>query len=126
MNKTKIISGDAPLPIGPYSQAIKFNGLVFVSGQIAIDPVTAEMIDGGIKDQGRQIMENIKAVLEAADSSLEKVVKLTVYLGSIDFFSSLNDVLKEYFKGDYPARETVEVCRLPKDADIEISCIAHT
>lgn len=126
MGKTIIISDDAPRPIGPYSQAVKFNDLVFVSGQIAIDPKTGEMIEGGIKDQGRQVFENIKALLEAADSSLDKILKFTVYLRSMDFFESLNDIFDEFLEGDHPARETIEVCRLPKEADIEISVIAHS
>lgn len=124
MSKTLIITDEAPEPIGPYSQAIKHANLVFVSGQIAIDPKTGEMVEGGVKEQARCIMENIKAILQAADSSLDKILKTTIYLKSMDFFSSVNEVFLEYLKGDHPARETVEVSRLPKDADLEISVIA--
>lgn len=124
MSKTLIITDEAPEPIGPYSQAIKHANLVFVSGQIAIDPKTGEMVEGGVKEQARCIMENIKAILQAADSSLDKILKATIYLKSMDFFSSVNEVFLEYLKGDHPARETVEVSRLPKDADLEISVIA--
>lgn len=124
MSKTLIITDEAPEPIGPYSQAIKHANLVFVSGQIAIDPKTGEMVEGGVKEQARRIMENIEAILQAADSSLDKILKTTIYLKSMDFFSSVNEVFLEYLKGDHPARETVEVSRLPKDADLEISVIA--
>ncbi len=126
MNKTIIITGDAPGPTGPYSQATKFNNLVFISGQIAIDPKSGVVIEGGVKEQTKQIFENIKAILEAADSSLEKVLKITVYLRNMDFFKTVNEVFNEYLKGNYPARETVEVCRLPGEVDVEISAIAHT
>lgn len=123
-NKTVIITGDAPRPIGSYSQAIKYNDLVFVSGQIAIDPESSEMVAGGVKDQAKQIMKNIKAILKAADSSLDRILKATVYLRSMDYFASVNEVFNEYLRGDHPARETVEVCRLPREADLEISVIA--
>ena len=124
MSKTIIITGDAPMPIGPYSQAIKYKDLIFVSGQIGMDPKSSELAPGGVKEEAKQVFENIKAILEAADSSLEKIIKATVYVRSMDFFSSVNEVFNDYLKGDHPARETVEVCRLPKDADIEISVVA--
>jgi len=124
MSKTVVITDDAPMPIGPYSQAIKYKDLVFVSGQIGMEPKSGELVEGGAKEETKQIFENIKAVLQAADSSLEKILKATVYVRSMDFFSVVNEVFNEYLKGDHPARETVEVCRLPKDADVEISVIA--
>lgn len=124
-NKTVIITGEAPTPIGPYSQAVKYKDLVFVSGQIAIEAESGEMVTGGVKEQTKQIMENIRAILQAADSSFDKILHSTVYLRSMDYFTSVNDIFNEYLRGDHPARETVEVCRLPREADVEISVIAY-
>lgn len=125
MGKIVIISDEAPAPIGPYSQAVKFNDLVFVSGQIAIDPNTGEFIEADISEQTRRIIKNISAILETADSSLGKIIKLSVFMKNLNDFSKVNEVFKEFLKGDFPARETVEVSRLPMDAHIEISAIAH-
>ena len=111
-------------PVGPYSQAIKSDSLVFVSGQIPIDPKTGEMINGSLTEQTRQILANIGSILETADSGLSKIVKISVFLINIEDFEEVNSVFAEVFAVEPPARETVEVSRLPKEANIEISCIA--
>jgi len=112
------------LAIGPYSQAIKMGNLLFVSGQISIKPETNEYIDGDIETQTEQVLENIRAILEAASSSLKNVVKVTVYLRDMEDFALVNKVYSKYFKDSLPARVCVEVSRLPKDAKIEIDAIA--
>lgn len=122
--KRIIISEDAPLPVGPYSQAIKTGDLVFVSGQIPINPKTGEILRGSIADQTRQILTNIDAILQVADSSVNKIVKVSVFLVNLDQFEEVNTVFAEFFSNEAPARETVGVSRLPKNVDIEISCIA--
>ncbi len=122
--KRIIITEDAPLPVGPYSQAIKTDNLIFVSGQIPINPETDELVRGDIVEETRQILKNINAVLEAADSSLGKIVKISVFMLDLGQFDRVNQVFSEFFSSEPPARETVEVSRLPKDVDIEISCIA--
>ena len=122
--KTEIRSAKAPAPIGPYVQAIKASGeLIFVSGQI---PFTAEGVVAGddIQTQTRQSLENIKAILEEAGSSLEKVVKCNVYLKDMNEFVKMNEIYGEYFKTNPPARAAVEVARLPKDVLVEIECVA--
>ena len=126
MEKMKIYTKNAPEPIGPYSQAIKLgNGLIFTSGQIAIDPKTGQLIRGGIKEQTRQVLENLKAVLEASGCSIAGVVKTTVYMKSMDEFASMNEVYAEYFGESKPARSASEVCKLPKGALIMIEAIAE-
>ena len=122
--KRIIITEEAPLPVGPYSQAIKSDNLVFVSGQIPIDPKTGEMISGSLTEQTRQILANIGSILETADSGLSKIVKISVFLINMEDFEEVNSVFAEVFAVEPPARETVEVSRLPKEANIEISCIA--
>jgi len=124
MNKRIIRTEKAPKPIGPYSQAVVQNELVFVSGQIAIDPQTGKMIEGGVKEQTTQVMNNVKAILEAADSSMEKVLKTSIFVSNIDFFSTVSEIYEEFFEKDFPARETVEVSALPMNADVEISVTA--
>ncbi|MBI4053182.1 MAG: RidA family protein [Candidatus Diapherotrites archaeon] len=119
----KIFSKNAPAAIGPYSQAIKANGFVFCSGQIPIDPKTGEFVAGGIAGQTGQACKNLKAVLEAAGSSLEKVVKTTVFLKSMADFQAMNEVYARHFASK-PARATVEVSALPKGALVEIECVA--
>ncbi len=115
----------APAPIGPYSQAIESNGFIFTSGQIAIDPRTNQLIDGDVEAQARQVFENLKAVLLAAGSDLEHVVKTTIFLKDMNDFSRVNEIYAEYFGQAAPARSTVQVARLPKDVAIEVDCIAE-
>jgi len=122
--KKEIKTEKAPKAIGPYSQAIEANGFVFASGQIAIDPSTAELSTGTIEEQTRLVLNNLKAVLEAAGTSLDKVVKCTVFLQDMNDFSKMNDVYGEFFKPPYPARAAVQVARLPKDVKVEIEAIA--
>jgi 2-iminobutanoate/2-iminopropanoate deaminase len=115
----------APAAIGPYSQAVAFGELVFCSGQVALDPTTGELVDGGVEAQTRQALENLAAVLAAAGSGLERVLRTTVYLRDMGDFAAMNAVYATYFAGDAPpARATVEVAGLPKDALVEIDCIA--
>jgi 2-iminobutanoate/2-iminopropanoate deaminase len=119
-----IQTAHAPQAIGPYSQAIKTNGLVFASGQIPIDPETGQFVPGGIEEQTEQVLKNLTAVLEAAGSDLSRVVKTTVFLADMQEFSAMNDVYGRFFKQDPPARATVEAARLPRDAKVEIEAIA--
>ena len=120
-----IISTDrGPRAIGPYSQAIRANGFLFLSGQVSLDPATQQLVPGDIAAQTTRVLENLKAVLEAAGSSLDRVVKTTVYLKDMNDFSAMNEVYARYFPNDPPARATVEVARLPKDARVEIDLIA--
>jgi 2-iminobutanoate/2-iminopropanoate deaminase len=114
----------APMPIGPYSQAILVNGILYASGQIAIDPQTGEVVDKSIEDETHQVMKNIKAVLKAADMSFSNVVKTTIFLSDMDYFTKVNEAYGKYFDGDYPARETVAVKTLPKNVNVEISVTA--
>jgi 2-iminobutanoate/2-iminopropanoate deaminase len=116
---------EAPKAIGPYSQAIKAGGLVFVSGQIAIDPETQQVVAGDVKAQTERVCENLKAILEAAGTDLESVVKSTVYLRSMADFAAMNEVYGRYFKAEPPARATVAVAGLPRDVLVEIDVIAE-
>lgn len=121
----EIIQTDrAPQAIGPYSQAIKSNGLVFASGQIPIDPQTGQFVPGGIAEQTEQVLKNLVAVLEAAGSGLKRVVKTTVFLADMQEFAAMNEVYAKFFTEDPPARATVEAARLPRDARVEIEAIA--
>jgi 2-iminobutanoate/2-iminopropanoate deaminase len=121
----KIVSTEhAPKAIGPYSQAIIAGDLIFVSGQIPLDPKTMTVVAGGIKEQTRQVLENLKAVLETGKSSLDKVAKAGVFLKSMNDFQAMNEVYAEYFGKSLPARFAVEVARLPKDVLVEIDAIA--
>ena len=124
MTKQIVIAENAPQAIGPYSAAVKAAGFVFSAGQLGIDPQTGDFVSGGIKAQTRQALMNLKAVLEAAGSSLEKVVKTTVFLKDMDEFTAMNEVYGEFFSADYPARSAVQVARLPKDGSVEIEAIA--
>jgi 2-iminobutanoate/2-iminopropanoate deaminase len=121
----KISTKKAPMAIGPYSQAIKAGGFVFCSGQIAIDPKTNEFKPGTIIEETTRVIENLKAVLEQANSGLEKTIKVTVYLLNIDNFTEMNKVYEKYFLNK-PARSTIEVSKLPKGAKVEIDAIAGT
>jgi len=123
MNKI-IQSSDAPKAIGPYSQAVEANGFVFVSGQIPLDPKTGYLVPGGIREQVKQVMENGKAILAAAGCGMDRVVKTTIYLRNIGDFATVNEVYGSYFPADPPVRATVEVSRLPKEAEVEIDFIA--
>lgn len=115
---------NAPKAIGPYSQAIKANGFVFVSGQVAFDPFTGNLISGGIEQQTEQVMKNLSAILQAAGTGLDKVVKTTVFLKNMSEFAQMNEVYAKFFKSAPPARSTVEAARLPRDVSVEIDVIA--
>jgi len=121
----KIISTDrAPKAIGPYSQAVIVNGLAFLSGQIPIDPETNQLIDGDVTAQTVRVLENLKIVLEACGSSLEQVVKTTVFVKDLSEFATINATYARYFPENPPARATVEAARLPRDVRVEIECVA--
>ena len=122
--KEIIITPKAPAAIGPYSQAVKVDNFIFLSGQIAINPETGDVVPGDIKAQVRQIFENIKAVLAASGCHLDDVVKTTVFMRNLKDFSAMNEIYKEYFNSNPPARTTVEVGGLPRDVMIEIEAIA--
>jgi 2-iminobutanoate/2-iminopropanoate deaminase len=119
-----IVTSEAPDPIGPYSQAIRANGFVFVSGQIPVQPGTGVVVPGDIEAQTHQVMKNLSAILQAAGSGLDKVVKTTVFLSNLDDFSRFNRVYGEYFGEARPARATVQVTRLPKEVLLEIEAVA--
>lgn len=119
-----IQTANAPQAIGPYSQAIKTSGLVFASGQIPIDPATGQFVPGGIEEQTEQVLKNLSAVLEAAGSGLDRVIKTTVFLADMQEFGAMNEVYGRFFMDDPPARATVEAARLPRDAKVEIEAIA--
>lgn len=122
--KTIISTPKAPAAIGPYSQAVTVNGMLFTSGMIPIDPVTNTLVQGDVEVQARQAIGNLKNLVEASGSSMDKVVKTTVFINNMDDFGRINDVYKEFFTGDFPARSCVEVARLPKDVLIEIEAVA--
>lgn len=124
MAKEVIYSATAPKPIGPYSQAIKAGNMLFISGQIAIQKSTGEMITGNIIDETAQVMANLNDILKSAGMDFSHVVKSTIFLKDMNNFPKVNEVYGEHFKTQPPARETVEVSRLPKDVNVEISCIA--
>ena len=112
------------MAIGPYSQAVRTNGLVFASGQIPTDPQTGQFVSGGIQEQTEQVLRNLAAVLEAAGSGLDRVVKTTVFLLDMQEFAAMNEVYARFFKEEPPARATVQAARLPRDARVEIEAIA--
>lgn len=122
--KESIRTDRAPEAIGPYSQAVKAGGLVFASGQIPLDPGTMQMVDGDIRIQTERVLTNLKAVLEAAGTSLERAVRTTVYLADLNDFTAMNEVYATFFTAQPPARSTVQAARLPRDARIEIDVIA--
>ena len=119
-----IVTKDGPAAIGPYSQAIRANGLVFVSGQIALDPVTNTLVTGDVAFQTDRVIKNLSGILKASGTSLEKVVRATVFLKNMSDFAAMNEVYGTYFHTAPPARSTVEVARLPKDVLVEIDVIA--
>jgi 2-iminobutanoate/2-iminopropanoate deaminase len=121
----KVISTDnAPKAVGPYSQAVIANGFIFCSGQIPLDPKTATLVSGSIGEATRQVLKNLQGVLESAGTDLSKVVKTTVFLSDMKDFDEMNAVYSEFFTGNKPARATVQVARLPKDARVEIEAVA--
>lgn len=124
MQKNIIKTDLAPAAIGPYSQAVKAGNLLFVSGQIPINPQTGNLVTEGIEAETEQVLKNIGAILQAAGAEMHNVVKATIFIKNMDDFAKINAVYARYFTGDYPARETVEVSRLPKDVNVEISVIA--
>jgi 2-iminobutanoate/2-iminopropanoate deaminase len=119
-----IETAEAPTPIGPYSQAIRANGFIFVSGQIPIDPKTGQVVNGGIESQTHQVIKNISAILGAAGTDLNQVVKATVFLANLDDFAAFNQVYTEYFGKTRPARAAVQVARLPKEVLLEIEVVS--
>jgi 2-iminobutanoate/2-iminopropanoate deaminase len=124
MSKSIINSKNAPAPIGPYSQAVSSNGTLYVSGQIAIDPSSGNLVLEDIVKETHQVMRNMEAILKEAGMGFPNVVKCTIFVKDLNNFVTINKVYGEYFTSDAPARETVEVSRLPKDVNVEISCIA--
>ncbi|MDZ4713986.1 MAG: RidA family protein [Cytophagales bacterium] len=124
MAKNVIYSPKAPAPIGPYSQAIQSGNILFVSGQIALETTTGDLLTGNIQEESHQVMKNIQEILQAASYDFSHVVKTTIFLKDMNNFPQVNQVYGSYFTENPPARETVEVSRLPKDVNVEISCIA--
>jgi 2-iminobutanoate/2-iminopropanoate deaminase len=121
----EVISTDGgPKAIGPYSQAIRANGFIFISGQVAFDPATSQIVGGDAAQQTARVLDNLKAIVEAAGSSLEHAVKATVFLNDMNDFAAMNEVYAHYFSKNPPARSTVEVARLPRDVRVEIDLIA--
>ena len=123
--KKVISTPKAPAAIGPYSQAIEINNMIFTSGIIPINPANGTLVDGSVEEQTRQVFDNMKGLLEDAGTSLDKVIKTTVFIKNMNDFSRVNEVYASYFDGDYPARSCVEVARLPKDVLIEVEAIAY-
>lgn len=123
MHKEVIKTENAPQPIGPYSQAIKVGNMLYVSGQIPLNPTTGAMVTGDIKAETKQVMENIKGILTEAKTNLDSVVKVTIFCTDLNDFAAINEMYGSYFTVMPPARETVQVVRLPKDARVEISVI---
>lgn len=120
----QIISTDkAPAAIGPYSQAVRAGNTVYFSGQIPLDPATGQMVEGDITLQTRRVFDNLKAVVEAAGGSMDKIVRVGIYVTNLGHFASVNEVMGEYFKAPYPARSTIEVSALPKLADVEVDAV---
>ncbi|MGH7826502.1 MAG: RidA family protein [Candidatus Binatia bacterium] len=124
MNREPVRTDKAPKAIGPYEQAIRANGLVYTAGQIPIDPATGNFVEEGIATQTRQVLENLKAVLEAAGTSVDRVVKATVFLKNMDDFAAMNEIYAAYFGNAKPARSTVAVAELPRGASVEIDLVA--
>ena len=124
--KVQVQTESAPAAIGPYSQAIRANGFVYVSGQIPIDPQTGEFVAGGVREQTEQVLKNLSAVLRAAGSGLEQVVKTTVFLADMKEFAAMNEIYSKFFASEPPARATVAAAGLPRDARVEIEAVALT
>lgn len=124
MKKSIIKTLHAPAPIGPYNQAVRAGDWLFISGQIAIEPISGNIINDSIASETLQVMHNLQAILAEAGLGFERVVKTTIFITSMDFFAEVNEVYGTFFSNDYPARETVAVCGLPKNVRVEISMIA--
>lgn len=124
MNRSVISTTQAPQALGPYSQAIATDSMIFLAGQLPLDPATGNLVEGDVGEMTRQIFRNLSAVLAAAGSSLDKVVKTTVFLADLNDFATMNAAYAEFFPADPPARSTVQVARLPRDARVEIEAIA--
>ncbi len=123
--KKAISTTEAPAVIGPYSQGIRIGDLLFCSGQVPMSPATGKMVEGSIGEQTQRVMENLRSVLDAAGLSLANVVKTTIFLKDFGDFAAVNEAYAQYFSPPYPARSTVEVAKLPRDAQVEIEAIAH-
>ncbi len=123
-HRTIVATPNAPSAIGPYSQAVVHGGLVYCSGQVAFDPATMEIVDGGVEAETRRCLENLAAVLAEAGTSLAQALRMTVYLADMDEFGAMNEVYGTFFGDDPPARVTIEAARLPKDVAVEIDCVA--
>jgi 2-iminobutanoate/2-iminopropanoate deaminase len=124
MRKQIINTPNAPAPIGPYNQAVQAGNWLFISGQVALIPATGELVTTGVKDEAKQVMENLKAILTEANITFDNIVKTTIFLSDMSLFADVNEVYGSYFTGDYPARETVAVKGLPRNVNVEISMIA--
>jgi 2-iminobutanoate/2-iminopropanoate deaminase len=124
MEKKIINTNDAPPPIGPYNQAIQAGNLLFISGQVCIDPVSGSLKNKDLQEETHQVMHNLKAILQAANMGFNNVVKTTIFLTDMNRFSEVNEIYAKYFDGDFPTRETVQVAALPKFVNVEISMIA--
>ncbi len=124
MSKTIINTPDAPAPIGPYNQAVQTGNLLFISGQICIHPPTGEMKNKDLQEETHQVMHNLKAILQQAGMTFSNVVKTTIFLTDMKRFAEVNEIYGQYFEGEFPARETVEVSALPKFVNVEISMVA--
>jgi 2-iminobutanoate/2-iminopropanoate deaminase len=124
MSKEIIKTSNAPAPIGPYSQAVKKGSMLFISGQIAINPANNELVVGNIQDETHQVMQNLKAILTAGGMDFDHILKTTIFLSDMNLFAEVNEIYGQYFKGDFPARETIAVKGLPKNVHVEISVIA--
>ncbi|MBK0383158.1 RidA family protein [Pedobacter sp. SD-b] len=122
--KKVIKTENAPAPIGPYNQAILAHDTLYISGQIAIDPKTGQVVNDSLEEETLQVLENLKAVLEAAGLSFKNIVKTSIFLSDMDYFSKVNEIYGNYFEGEFPARETLAVKTLPKNVNVEISAIA--
>lgn len=122
--QTIIKTDNAPAPIGPYNQAVKANGFLFVSGQIPANPQTGEIVSGSIEEETHMVMKNLEAILKEAGIGFQNVVKASIFISNMDDFARINAVYGSYFTDNFPARETVQVARLPKDVNVEISVIA--
>jgi 2-iminobutanoate/2-iminopropanoate deaminase len=124
MKKEIINTSNAPAPIGPYNQSCKANNTLYISGQIPLDPVTGDLVMSSIEAETHQVMKNLGAILEAAGLGFENILKTSIFISDMNNFAKINEVYGSYFSGDFPARETVQVARLPKDVNVEISAIA--